>query len=332
MRKRARLWAAGAALIGLTSSASAQEVAVGERAELAPSAGRVELGLYAGGFFPSESHEFYDYRDTRQEPLEAAGPELGIRIGYFPLRFLGIEGEAELLPFGTDSGSSALLYGLRAQIVAQIPARFTPFVLGGLGTMGVSSDQSVLSSDADTVGHLGVGAKFQASRWLSLRLDGRYLRAPEAGTQTGTNHFAVLAGLALTLGGSPPAPAPALPVDGDGDGIVDSDDRCPAEAGNPPDGCPPTDSDGDGLMDDVDRCPTEAETVNGYEEDDGCPDEVPDRDGDGMPDAANSCIDQPEDMDGYEDSDGCPDSDNDGDGVVDASDRCPGDKGPAENR
>lgn len=38
---------------------------------------------------------------------------------------------------------------------------------------------------------------------------------------------------------------------------------------------PPVDSDGDGYLDDEDKCPKEAETVNGYQDSDGCADEVP---------------------------------------------------------
>jgi len=35
-----------------------------------------------------------------------------------------------------------------------------------------------------------------------------------------------------------------------------------------------TDYDGDGIPDATDRCPTRAETENGYQDDDGCPDVV----------------------------------------------------------
>lgn len=36
----------------------------------------------------------------------------------------------------------------------------------------------------------------------------------------------------------------------------------------------PTDYDGDGIDDDADRCPTRPETVNGFQDSDGCPDVV----------------------------------------------------------
>jgi outer membrane protein OmpA-like peptidoglycan-associated protein len=346
MRSRSTAAACAAFLLGLGANASAQESAEvsDEAPDLSPVDMGFELGLFLGGFFPSDEHEFYDYKDTMQTPLEGAGPDLGLRAGFYPLRFLGVELEGDLMPFSTENGQSALLYGVRGSIVAQAPGiaadgRFTPFLLGGFGTMGVSSDAEVLSDDADKVAHLGVGVKFQMNRLLMFRLDGRYYRAPkviEAGAtedpRDGTNHFAVLAGLSLTLG-RPAAPEEPEAVDTDGDGIADETDKCPREAGDPPDGCPKAkDSDGDGIMDDVDRCKTEPETVNSFEDDDGCPDQVPDKDGDGLSDALDSCVDQPEDVDGFEDTDGCPDPDDDKDGVLDNADKCPREAGPVENR
>ena len=69
------------------------------------------------------------------------------------------------------------------------------------------------------------------------------------------------------------------------------------------------------------RCPTEAENINGFEDEDGCPD-VKDTDADGVPDDRDQCVDEPEDTDGFEDTDGCPDPDNDGDGIPDEQDEC----------
>lgn len=71
------------------------------------------------------------------------------------------------------------------------------------------------------------------------------------------------------------APSGCPDLDKDKDGVELPCDRCPDEAGQQPDGCPVRDTDGDGILDDVDRCPKEPETVNGYEDADGCPDEVP---------------------------------------------------------
>jgi len=68
--------------------------------------------------------------------------------------------------------------------------------------------------------------------------------------------------------------APTGCPDGDMDGFLDRADRCPAVPGVAPDGCL-ADPDGDGLVGADDRCPDQAETKNGFEDSDGCPDELP---------------------------------------------------------
>lgn len=117
------------------------------------------------------------------------------------------------------------------------------------------------------------------------------------------------------------------PDDQDGDGYIDSQDRCPTEAETfngfeDLDGCPDDpDTDGDGLVDSVDACPLLPEDGDQYLDADGCPEQ--DNDLDGVPDIEDNCPLEAEDPDGYEDSDGCPDPDNDGDGVPDLEDQCP---------
>lgn len=108
--------------------------------------------------------------------------------------------------------------------------------------------------------------------------------------------------------------------DSDKDGIPDSKDACPTQKETvngyqDTDGCPdtvpaptPTDTDGDGISDANDGCPTQSETVNGYQDTDGCPDTVPDTDADGIVDTQDGCPTQKETVNGYEDTDGCPDT------------------------
>ncbi|HZJ64159.1 MAG TPA: thrombospondin type 3 repeat-containing protein [Kofleriaceae bacterium] len=84
------------------------------------------------------------------------------------------------------------------------------------------------------------------------------------------------------------------------------------------------DSDGDGIPNGRDRCPLVPEDKDGFEDDDGCPDD--DNDGDHRPDATDQCPNQAEDIDGFEDDDGCPDLDNDKDGIPDLQDKCPNDR------
>src|SRR5207244_9763478 len=73
-----------------------------------------------------------------------------------------------------------------------------------------------------------------------------------------------------------PAPSDGCPnKDPDGDGILVPEDKCPTEAGVAPDGCPVHDKDQDGILDEVDKCPDQPETKNGFQDADGCPDELP---------------------------------------------------------
>jgi outer membrane protein OmpA-like peptidoglycan-associated protein len=88
------------------------------------------------------------------------------------------------------------------------------------------------------------------------------------------------------------------PNDRDLDGIIDREDRCPTVFGVPSaQGCP--DRDGDSVRDDRDRCPT----VPGLPALDGCND----KDKDGILDHVDKCPTEPETMNGVDDQDGCPD-------------------------
>ncbi len=98
-----------------------------------------------------------------------------------------------------------------------------------------------------------------------------------------------------------PAPTVARSKDSDGDGVMDNDDKCPDVKGEAPDGCPPKDSDGDGVADSKDKCPNEK-----GEPPDGCP-STRDSDGDGIIDSKDKCPNEPETKNGFEDDDGCPD-------------------------
>lgn len=118
----------------------------------------------------------------------------------------------------------------------------------------------------------------------------------------------------------------SLDPDSDGDGIPRKRDQCPLEPEDldgfeDEDGCPDVDNDGDGVLDVDDGCPMEPEDLDGYMDTDGCPEW--DNDGDGLEDSVDKCPADPEDLDGFEDEDGCPDLDNDEDGVLDEDDRCP---------
>jgi len=133
----------------------------------------------------------------------------------------------------------------------------------------------------------------------------------------GQEVFGVFGGMQFALEPDP---------DTDNDGLTDSNDGCPGDAEDmdgweDEDGCPELDNDGDDIPDADDPCPDEAEDLDDYEDEDGCPE--PDNDGDGIDDGYDSCPNTPEDMDGDRDTDGCPDADADQDGLEDTEDQCP---------
>ncbi len=94
--------------------------------------------------------------------------------------------------------------------------------------------------------------------------------------------------------------------DADHDGVIDEADRCPVTAEDldgfeDEDGCPEADNDDDEIADGTDKCPAEAEAFNGWQDGDGCPDEQQDLDADGVGYDADRCPYEVGDS-----SDGCP--------------------------
>lgn len=274
----------------------------------------VEIGLFGGIFIPSDEHELYGYPDHAQQPFDHA-PEVGLRLAYVPLPWLGFEAEASLLPTRTDAAGDAgnddvLLFAGRGHVLLQLPLTYlAPFLVAGGGILGVSSD--AVGDDVDGAFHWGGGFKYYPSEWVALRIDARHTMTSRVITAGGgSSHQAeVLAGLSLVLGWDD-----SPPPDRDGDGIIDARDRCPEQASSEPDGCPPPDRDGDGLRDEHDKCPEQPATTP-----DGCP-PPSDRDRDGVIDEQDKCPDQP----GPAAADGCPaPADRDADGVLDPDDKCP---------
>src|SRR6185503_7903875 len=61
----------------------------------------------------------------------------------------------------------------------------------------------------------------------------------------------------------------------------------------------PGDLDGDGILDNVDRCPRVPEDKDGFQDQDGCPED--DNDSDGINDPIDKCPMDPEDRDNFDD-------------------------------
>lgn len=252
-----------------------------------PQAMTGEVGIFAGVWFPGRHLELYEPNPSLprsgHQRLATAAADLGLRGGFYPLRFLGVEIEAAIMPTRTRSTDArATAWALRGHVIGQLPFwSITPFLLVGTGVIGIAGADppESLGEDQDVAIHFGGGAKFQINEWVQLRLDVRNVVSNQRGVGEGlTSSPEILGGLSVTLGRRKERPATSRPEDRDGDGIEDADDYCPDVYGEPPRGCPQVcidDSDGDGLTDPVDACPTVPETRNGYEDDDGCPDEVP---------------------------------------------------------
>lgn len=274
---------------------------------VAPRRNMVEIGVYGGLFFPAENHDFYHPDSAPQDVLWLTGPDIGLRVGYYPLNFLGLELEGAVMPTRVRnlSNDSVLLYAARGHAILQLPFwRVTPFLLGGYGLIGVSSPNEVFGRDIDPVGHYGLGFKIFFTRWLALRFDVRHLLGAFTAKQDSfSHHFQTNLGVSFAFGGKRPAP---VNPDRDGDGILNKVDQCPDTAGVAPHGCP--DGDGDGFQDSKDRCPQDPGIA---------PDGCPDRDGDSFIDPDDKCPDEP----GVA-PDGCP-KDSDGDGFADPQDKCP---------
>jgi len=271
-----------------------------------------EVGLFGGALFPSKDIALYS---AKHEKFDSPVPELGLRVAYFPLSFLGAEVEGNAGFTKTESGARADIWATRAHAIVQLPgSSVIPFALIGGGYMGAGSNPS--GNDRDKLFHFGAGVKVGLDDFLGLRLDVRDNLTQKFAASSGTlvHSPELTLGLTFTLDPVSKAPAKAAPPppDADGDGFLDADDKCPKEPGVAPDGCPaPKDSDGDGIVDLRDACPNEAGPAPT-----GCPDR--DSDHDCVPVPADKCPDVP----GLP-TDGCPDPDPDHDGIVGAADKCP---------
>ncbi len=284
-----------------------------------------EVTMFGGLLFPSGAHNLKVAVLPREEFSAVAG-QLGGSLAYFPLSFVGLELEGMGAGGSTrDSNFSAVLYGIRAHAIVQLPLfSVVPFALIGGGTMGASTE--TMGHDRDGAFHYGVGVKVPVNHRVSGRFDFRdNLTQKGEGAANGkqTHHPELHLGVTFTFERTPPPVAPdrdydglydhedqcpdqgaltasGCPSDSDGDGILDPVDECPAVAGVEPTGCPNLDEDGDGVPIPVDQCPEEMASTP-----DGCPDQ--DLDGDGIIGQEDKCPKKPETRNGFEDDDGCPD-------------------------
>ncbi|HUS63036.1 MAG TPA: OmpA family protein [Kofleriaceae bacterium] len=242
-------------------------------------AARADDKMQIGGF--AGIHVFNDDNELGQDDFDDAGSlenalAFGVRVARRIVTTVSAEVELALIPTNMRKEDvDVTVFGWRIHglfhPIALMDQRLEPFLLFGAGGSTASSaDPDIFGSETDFVVHAGVGARFQAGKDWGVRLDGRLLLPPSSASETVTHDWEVLLGFYKTFGKTepaPPAPAPVAAPE-------------PVETAPPPpaaaETAPPSDSDGDGIADAApDRCPNEKETANGFEDGDGCPDEVP---------------------------------------------------------
>lgn len=139
------------------------------------------------------------------------------------------------------------------------------------GSLGVTFGTSEFDANQSPVELLGMGTYHQSASLLGFVGAGLGLNQG-----FGTPDWRILLGVRFT-GQPAPRKVPA-PIE-----IVTTPP--------PVEPTPEPDTDGDGLVDSKDACPAQPETVNSFQDEDGCPDD-PDRDSDGVVDRLDRCPDQ----------------------------------------
>lgn len=154
-----------------------------------------------------------------------------------------------------------------------------------LEVFGESPVETVPDSEGSPLEFL-VGLRLIGPEWLAVTLGGGFGLVPDYGSPD----WRLVVGVSMNGGGS----------------LWDATDGAAsaARAGAPPPS--ELDRDADGVSEERDVCPLDAEDVDGFEDDDGCPDFDDDRDG--FVDDHDECPREPEDFDGLRDGDGCPDA------------------------
>ncbi|HEY8377059.1 MAG TPA: hypothetical protein VIK91_11245, partial [Nannocystis sp.] len=196
-----------------------------------PRAHELSLGLFGGVMTPARGLSIRDPGVAGE--YSRVAPEIGVRLGYYPSRFFGMEGELALMPTHF-ADQRAFLYAARAQAVIQAGwSRIVPFVSLGGGALGVASPAAAAGRDIKPALNFGGGLKLNATKRLAVRLDVRDVVTEALIANTRPTHsLEALLSLELRFGVAPkPAPPAPPPPDADGDGIPDADDWCSHEAG-----------------------------------------------------------------------------------------------------
>ena len=140
----------------------------------------LELGGFLGAFFPAADHGLYGPGVTKVAKPLKTGFDVGLRIAYMPLRFVGVEVEGGFIPTKLDGkgGYKANVFAVRGHVILQMPTRLALFVVGGGGILGVGSDAKAVGKNVDGALHVGGGLKYYLTPKVVLRIDGRDVVSP----------------------------------------------------------------------------------------------------------------------------------------------------------
>ena len=265
---------------------------------------RIDLSLPTYAFVSAPVNDFRgaSLGDLRtQVVLPTAGETEGFRYGVAPQ-----------LTVPTGTGSALTRTGASAGLAMLFSGRSGP--------MGWLVDLGLTGAAADVVDDLGLGS----SGWMVAGVWGHATDATRFGLELDFHHALVVGLEGPNRAGSIHAFAQNETPSGIALGLLGGTGWLRGVGA-------PEYRLGATLSWHTDRKPTPQPTVVARDEADCPPGAVcdgEDRDGDGFVDAADMCPDQAEDIDGYADDDGCPEADNDGDGVADIDDACPLVRGP----
>ena len=266
----------------------------------------INAGFHLGGFWRANNHGLFDRSEGPQPSIRRGNFDFGFHLEYMVIPYVGVGFESSIMPTSSDSvpgGAKGTFYAVRGHVIGSLPYRLTPTLAVGGGLLALKSKDAAILNGGDPAFHWGPGAKFYINDWIAVRIDGRHIVTGSSIDGNRAHHGELLVGAEVNIRLTKWIGEEwrAKRSDRDGDTIADYYDECPDEYGEDEDGCPLNrDSDNDGVPDRSDACPNE--WGDGA---DGCP--VPDKDGDGILDVDDACEDKPENYNGFEDTDGCPD-------------------------
>ena len=256
----------------------------------------VQIGGWFGPRIFSGDSEL-GYNPNRPYLGLSSSVAFGTRVGLPLLPWLVPEAELAFSPAETATRTvvdkPVRVYWLDPRIHVRFELmpgqRLQPFVLvGGSTPIGISMRSSTFESSATGSGYFGGGVRFDSLKGFTLRFDARIAFLPAIASVL-ASEVDIGFGIEFALGGGGGSSRPTrerqiargeAAADGDEDGVPDDKDGCPTrpedvDGFEDQDGCPDIDNDLDRVLDIADKCPGERETYNGFQDDDGCPDTLP---------------------------------------------------------